>query len=474
MIIRNIFRGNQSVMAVLGCSRRPHTHSSSLSRLQARQSHWWCRRTAQVSASLNTRCAEDGNNLLYIPSCSASWNVTLILRNRSYGNSDDVAKAVDDELGHVISEDCALEEGEFFDSPYHLNRKINFKDVGKKVNVGESVIQELNNLFQINRIDALHMVHSKKFLLVSDAAILKTLYFLKDKNISSEQLQRVTWIMLHHVDDLQEKLTKLLEPHLFHTYSEALGFCQFTLKMISRYQDHFKSEVEDFPHHPNRVYYLAERLKVPVEQITEKILKAKQILTMEIKRIKHLLNVFNAYGVQPEDIVCDIRVLCHNAKMAEERLRVAVQAGCTRPKPWICYAADHIFDRFCERLLSQKEVLAGHKDMASYLTHRLECDRHMVDTYFKCIQNQEDLNFSILKKKIDLLFSEGFTPQDVSRSCMYVLHRSERTLATRIKELKEIGYFPFPLVVLCKSKYVYMRAVDRYKDEHCFKNNVDI
>lgn len=452
------------MVTVLRC-RQPH--SNNLLSLQATMSHWWCRRTARISAPLNTRCAEGSNNLLHVPSCAASWNVTLTLRNKSAGISD-VAKDVDDEPGHLVIEDDSLEEGEFFDSPCHENRKSHFKDVGKQVNVHESVIHELNHLFQINHIDALRMVHSKKFLAVSDAAILKTLHYLKDINISSQQLQRIPWIMLHCSDDLQRKLRKLKEPHLFHTDSEALGFCYFTLNMIMRYQKYFMSEVKTFPHHPNRVYYLAERLEVPVELVTEKIVKTKQILTMSLNRIDHMLDILYAYGMQPEDIVPDLWVFYHQIKRVEERLQRAAQAGCKRPKPWICHATHQVFERFCERQQSQKEELTGHKDLASYLSHKLECDRYVIEVYFERNRNLERMHVSMFKKKLDLLFSVGFTPQDIS-SCPCVLQHSERSMVARIEELKEIGYFPFPLSLLHKSQSGYRKIVDCYKEEYCKK-----
>lgn len=60
-----------------------------------------------------------------------------------------------------------------------------------------------------------------------------------------------------------------------------------------------------------------------------------------------IMNVilFTAYGVKPEDILSDLWVFCHNAKVTEERLQLAIESGCERPKPWICHATPDIFER---------------------------------------------------------------------------------------------------------------------------------
>lgn len=60
------------------------------------------------------------------------------------------------------------------------------------------------------------------------------------------------------------KFTKITSPYLFNNYSEGLGFCYFTAQQIGKYRKWFSVEAVRFPNHPNRIYYLAERMKVSV------------------------------------------------------------------------------------------------------------------------------------------------------------------------------------------------------------------
>lgn len=440
-------------------------------------SHGWSGITLLVNPTSSgllarsTRCFLGTDYILkYITFCSSAYNAVLPNKVKSPSNSDDEAKDIGYEVIHLNGEEFPLEEGEFFDTPYHRDRKIQLKDVGRKVNVGEPVISELKRLFQINREKALRMVRPSKFLLVSDGSILRTLHFLKDHDITSSQIQRIPWVLLHSADSLHQKFEKLTEPHLFQNCSEGLGFCGFTLNHIVGYQKYFVSEAKNFPQHPNRIYYLAEKLKVPVAHLTEKIIGPRQILSMDMKRLEHMIDVFHAYGVKPEDILSDLWVFCHNAKLIEERLQRAIECGSERPKPWICHSAPDIFERYCERYRSQKLLLGDHKDVISYLAERLECEQRLVAIHFQRNPGLKRMHITNLKKKLDLLFSEGFTPENV-RSCPRVLQYSEQRILNRIKELKEIGYFPFPIAILYKNSRTYSKIIQQYKDGKYFVGN---
>ncbi|XP_042868435.1 uncharacterized protein LOC122250839 [Penaeus japonicus] len=195
-----------------------------------------------------------------------SWDGGLSSSTRKKPSSrlrkDDEAEEENVAQNNSDTFECWLEEGEFFDNPYHQGRKIQAKDVGKKVSVSEPVISELNNLFGLTRAEALHLVRSPQFLLVADGAVLRTLYFLKDHGISREQLKRLPWILLQGEDILQVKFSKLIGPYLFNSHSDGLGFCHFSVQQIGKYQKWFNVESAKFPNHPNRLYYIAERMKV--------------------------------------------------------------------------------------------------------------------------------------------------------------------------------------------------------------------
>ncbi|KAK8392552.1 hypothetical protein O3P69_014744 [Scylla paramamosain] len=308
------------------------------------------------------------------------------------------------------------------------------EDLDIRLNVGEAVIYELQRLFNIPKERAVKMVQTNNFLLVSDKAILKALYFLKDHQVSPEQLQRIPWLMLQPADVLHQKFKKLLGPHLFLSLSDGLGFCYFSQQTIDKLQRKFIREV----------YYLAHRLQIPVPLVAEKVVKPKQVLAMDIKKINTTIDIFNKYGVPMESVLSDLWVFYHNLEVTEDRLRQAAEAGCPNPKPWICHASLPVFERYLTRLRARRQVLGEHGSLETYLSERLQCPR------------------SHIRTKLDLMLDAGFTTEDV-RGCLRVLQYSFKRTKSRIEEMKSLGHHRFPISVLFKQPKTYANIVRRIK-----------
>ncbi|XP_069960838.1 uncharacterized protein [Cherax quadricarinatus] len=361
----------------------------------------------------------------------------------------------------VVNKECTFEEEELTND----SNEQDWKGFSKTINVSEASMKDLSQIYDISNDEAVHMVHISQCPQVSDKNMRKTLYFLKDHGITSQQLQRIPWILLHSSGILQEKFKKLLEPHLFQNFSDGLGFCYFPVKKIAVYQKKFKLEAADFPNHPNRIYYLAERLKVPVELLTEKIVRPHEMLSTRIKRLDCMIDMFYNYGMKSEDILADLWVFNHGAKKAEKRLKIATELGCHAPKPWMCRCSAYIFERYCERVHTRNVLLGDHKDSASYMAARLQCEKWVIDRLFKSNFLLKKINIEKLKRILDLLFSEGVSPEAV-RSNMKVFQYSETRTADRIKELKEIGFYPFPMYLLSRTPGQFRNIINKFKTQH--------
>ncbi|XP_050702744.1 transcription termination factor, mitochondrial-like [Eriocheir sinensis] len=401
----------------------------------------------------------EGEGLLSAPS---SRHLSKYCESNEVGVQDDEARQVEVEGVQRGDEGGGGGGGEFFDTKYHRHNSIQKGDIGVKVNVGESVIAALDRLYHIPRPEALAMVRPEEFLLVSDTALLRTLYFLKERAVTREQLRRLPGLLLHAPDNLQRKFAKLTEPHLFHSISAGLGFCLFSERQIIHYQQLFAEEGETFPNHRNRLYYLAERLEVDVELLTAKIVKPKLLLKMEINRINHIIELLTRYGVQKQDIVADLWVFYHNAQVTESRLVQVAQAGCTRPKPWICHSSAWVFERYLARTRARSQLLGETGDLVAFLSDRLSCPAHEVTAL--CRRNPLLLGVHVgkLQRMIDMLYEEGFTPDDV-RSCLRVLQHSEKRTRRRIREMKALGHFPFPISILYKKAVTYSNYLNRVR-----------
>ncbi|XP_042236207.1 transcription termination factor, mitochondrial-like [Homarus americanus] len=371
----------------------------------------------------------------------------------------------------TVDQEQVLDEGEFTDNSHLEDRgSTRTRSLIKKVNVSEDVIEDLTKLLDISCDEALHIVHPSDILEVSDEALRETVHFLKDHNITSQQLKRVPWILLESTDSLHKKFQKLTEPYMFQNWSDGLGFCHFTVERMEAYRKIFMSEANNFPDHPNRIYYLAEKLKVPVEQLTEKIIKPHKILKIKISRLNQLLDIFHEYGVPPEDLLSDLWVFFYNTEKIEVRLQRVAQLGIHAPKPWMCRCSLEIFERFCERFTTEKRLMGDHKDLLGYLSERLECEPKMITKHLRSNTVLRKIHISKLQRILDLFYSEGLSSEDV-RSCIRVLQYSEERTAQRIKELKEVGFFPFPIILLCKTPANFKKIVDRFKEQQAILNS---
>ncbi|XP_045107294.1 uncharacterized protein LOC123502139 isoform X2 [Portunus trituberculatus] len=337
-------------------------------------------------------------------------------------------------------------------------------------NVGEAVIYELQRLFAIPEERAVRMVGTDNFLLVSDKAILKTLYFLKEHQVSSEQLQRIPWLLLQSSDELQQKFHKLRGAHLFLSLPDGLGFCFFPYQTIVKLQHKFSREAHHFPHHHNRVYYLAHRLQMPVPLVTEKTVKPKQVLSIDIKKIDIVLDIFQKYNVPMKSVLSDLWVFYHNLEIIEDRLRQATEAGCPNPKPWICHAALPIFERYLTRVRARYMVLGKHGTLDNYLSERLQCPLHEIQAAFRRNEGLANIHVGHMKSKLDLILGAGFTTEDV-RGCMRVLQYSVKRTRSRIEEMSSLGLHHFSISALFKQPKTYANIVRRVKRDRLRKES---
>ncbi|MPC34709.1 hypothetical protein E2C01_028107 [Portunus trituberculatus] len=267
----------------------------------------------------------------------------------------------------------------------------------------------LQDVFGMTHEDAQYILISCS---VPEQDILSNLRILHQCGIGGEQVHRIPWIIGQSADVLEEKLRKIQEPFLFQQHSDGLGFCQLRLGQINTYQAHFRKEAPNFPHHPNRIYYLAERIKVPVELFSEKVGKPHRTLLLNIKRIDSFIDMFHR--------------------------------------------------EFCERYQSEKELLGNHKSLLSYLAERLHCEPSLLEEKFESNEILKRLHISKFSRILDLLYAEGITAQEIM-SCMRVFQYSEERTAARIKELKDIGFFPFPMILLCRTPAQFKNIVAMYR-----------
>lgn len=371
----------------------------------------------------------------------------------------------DEEKEPLSSDDAQVEE----EGNKVFSKSLRQGTVDRKTPVGEAVVQELQNMFGMTHKEALVTVRSPKFFLVADAAVLKTIYCLKDFEIPKEQIQRSPWILLQSADDLVGKINLLTDPYLFHNHFDGLGFCYFSPFRIKQYKKIFASEADDIPDHTNRIYYIADKLQVPVDHLTEKIVKTQRVLTIKLHRINVFIELLNKYEIHREDILKDLWIFFNNVNLAEERLKEVINAGCKRPKLWMCRCPEEIFARTVKRYSGEKEALGGCSSLEEYLLKRLQCSPEELNLQLEYNESLRKVSVAKIQKIIDLLFAEGFGPDQI-RYSMPILGCSPERTAARIKRLRDLGMTEYPIPILYKPQKRFENFCEFYVRERSSEN----
>jgi hypothetical protein len=98
--------------------------------------------------------------------------------------------------------------------------------------------------------------------------------------------------------------------------------------------------------------------------------------------------------------------------------------------------------------------------VAEYLSQQLQCDLQTVEYLSSKYPSLLSVHVSKLKEILDFVYGEGYTPQHVCHVPRILLHSIETT-KTRLTELRDLGYNPPSLIVLCKSKREYAKFLER-------------
>lgn len=109
----------------------------------------------------------------------------------------------------------------------------------------------------------------------------------------------------------------------------------------------------------------------------------------------------------------------------------------------------------------KKELLGG-SSVVDYLSQRLQCDTETVQYLNSKYPSILRVQVSKLKEVFDFVYAEGYTPQHVRQVPRILLHSLETT-KSRLSELRDLGYNPYTLMVLCKSKRQYKQFVEQLK-----------
>jgi hypothetical protein len=100
--------------------------------------------------------------------------------------------------------------------------------------------------------------------------------------------------------------------------------------------------------------------------------------------------------------------------------------------------------------------------VVEYLSQQLQCDTETVEYLSSKFPSILRVHVSKLKEILDFVYREGYTSQHVCQVPRILCHGLETT-KLRLAELREVGYNPPTLIVLCKSKREYAQFLEQVR-----------
>nr|CAD7195393.1 unnamed protein product [Timema douglasi] len=158
-------------------------------------------------------------------------------------------------------------------------------------------------------------------------------------------------------------------------------------------------------------------------------------------------------GVTPEDILKDVWVFRYNLQSIQSRLDRIKESGIIGIKPWMVHCDMKILEIALQRRSDSKAVL-GDQSIQEYLCKRLNCS----EAAFRYMTKKQPAILKVhvtkLQETLDFLFEEGFSSNQVQQMPRVLCH-SLATIQMRLTELRDLGYNPISLSILCKSLHEY-------------------
>ncbi|KAI1305800.1 hypothetical protein HDE_01175 [Halotydeus destructor] len=287
--------------------------------------------------------------------------------------------------------------------------------------------------------------------------------------ITVDDLRQFPWMLLRSNDFVRKRCNQLSESKSLRKGCERLpswAKCpligafpfkriKFSVEQFARSGDNSVEYLKSFS---DRVDYYAKVLEMDEFHVIRQCMRFPHLFSLPMEAIERMTTLLRDAGVTAEEMQADLWVFKHNYDLARQRVEFA-QMKQLKFKTWMARAPEITMKNSINRTESFREVL-GDNDMFGYLQEKLECSGDEV--LFMQTRNVQLMttNPVNLKKRIDLLISEGFNRSEIIW-CSRVLQFSVQHLSERISQLKSWGV-PLSLFLLTLSRRDFKRRYKRY------------
>ncbi|XP_044267641.1 transcription termination factor, mitochondrial [Tribolium madens] len=325
-------------------------------------------------------------------------------------------------------------------APVYTKRDNEFKMTKK------GTISTLEQLLQLKKFDASNIVMDNNcFKYVSKATLKGNYTVFKQKGITQETLFKYPEILT--VLETEQKL-QIIEK-LKYDINEVAILLLLNVPSLE--------QVEKNEENPEVgiIATLSSLLQIDYQKACEYIVNKPFLCFLSTEKIKTKIKILTSYGIPLEEICNDLWVLRYREQLIEERLSRAKEYNIGVAKTWMVRAKQEVFQTYIQRRSDNKSIL-GNSSLAEYLSERLECSVEIANYMITKQPALQNKSLKKLKELIDLLYAEGFQPQQIIRVPKILVHSVETT-RKRLQQLTEKGIKIDTLSLLTKSQNQFMQ-----------------
>ncbi|XP_021916268.1 transcription termination factor, mitochondrial isoform X2 [Zootermopsis nevadensis] len=237
-----------------------------------------------------------------------------------------------------------------------------------------------------------------------------------------------------------------------------LPLLQFSITKLRDFAALAEKESHEFPY-GNRIKYTSEKLQCTLEDVCKEFEKHKFLFYIPLDRFTTILDMLLGAGISPQYILSDMWALRYNVSNIKRRLDMAKEAQIRTLKPWMLRCSLKVFYNKLQKEVAREKLL-GESSVSEYLAQQLQCDAETIEYLGSKHPPILRIHVSKLKEILDFLYREGYTSQHICQVPRILCHSLETT-KSRLAQLRELGFNPTSLIVLCKSKREYAQFLEQ-------------
>ncbi|XP_076371095.1 mitochondrial transcription termination factor isoform X2 [Tachypleus tridentatus] len=244
-----------------------------------------------------------------------------------------------------------------------------------------------------------------RILKQSSDKLLEILCLLQKVGYTKRQILDHPWLLSYSKFTLQRKLSILQEASIVDNIPLLL-ISEFKLRRVINQIKRVSGST------PNptvlclneRVEYFEQYLQATRVQVMSLLQQHPYLLTMNLDRIKNIMEMLIKANVTPLSIKKDLWIFLHNEEVMNSRIAYC-QALDVPVKPWMLRCPENTFLNSIRRWREKKEVFGNHLDARKYLAKRLNCSTD----YVNVLVGKNNQILSINPPKLKQLMMEYLT-----------------------------------------------------------------